>query len=123
VALPRNRRGYFHSLWRNRHYEHAGESAAFPDSVVALRSRYDIQATVSRLNASLATRGVTRLTDIDQSEAAALAGTVLRPTRLCLFGDPKTGTPIMKKRSARGTGIQPWRGRTLTNACTSTMWM
>ncbi|QIE26759.1 hypothetical protein SBC1_39650 (plasmid) [Caballeronia sp. SBC1] len=71
-------------------------TAAFPSSVVTLRSKYDFEATVSRLKAALAARGVTLFADIDQSAAAAEAGTTLRPTRLLLFGNPKAGTPVME---------------------------
>jgi uncharacterized protein (DUF302 family) len=68
-------------------------AAASPSSVVTLQSKYDFEATVSRLKAALAAHGVTLFADID---AAAKAGTSLRPTRLLLFGNPKAGTPVME---------------------------
>ena len=71
-------------------------AAAFPSAVVTLQSKYDFEATVARLKAALAARGVTLFADIDQSAAAAKAGMSLRPTRLLLFGNPKTGTPVME---------------------------
>lgn len=71
-------------------------AAALPSSVVTLQSKYDFEATVSRLKAALDARGVTLFADIDQSEAAAKAGVSLRPTRLLLFGNPKAGTPVME---------------------------
>ena len=71
-------------------------AAASPSSVVTLQSKYDFEETVSRLKAALAARGVTLFADIDQSAAAAEAGTHLRPTRLLLFGNPKAGTPVME---------------------------
>ncbi|HEV7832077.1 MAG TPA: DUF302 domain-containing protein [Caballeronia sp.] len=70
--------------------------AAFPSSVVKFQSKYDFEATVARLKAALAARGITLFADIDQSAAAAEAGMSLRPTRLLLFGNPKTGTPVME---------------------------
>jgi uncharacterized protein (DUF302 family) len=76
--------------------EQTGTAAAFPSSVVTLQSKYDFEATVTRLKAALAVRGVTLFADIDQSAAAAKAGTSLRPTRLLLFGNPKAGTPVME---------------------------
>ena len=71
-------------------------AAAFPSSVVTLRSKYAFEATISRLTAALAAHGVTLFADIDQSAAAAEAGANLRPTRLLLFGNPKAGTPVME---------------------------
>jgi len=71
-------------------------AAASPSSVVTLQSKYDFETTVSRLKAALAAHGVTLFADIDQSDAAAKAGTSLRPTRLLLFGNPKAGTPVME---------------------------
>jgi len=67
-----------------------------PARSLTLRSHYDFQTTVSRLEDALASRGLTLFADIDQSAAAVQAGTTLRPTRLFLFGNPKGGTPIMQ---------------------------
>jgi len=69
--------------------------APSPEYVVRLRSRHDFDATIHRITHALTTRGITIFADIDQAQAAARAGTALRPTRLILFGNPKVGTPIM----------------------------
>ncbi|QYD73844.1 DUF302 domain-containing protein [Paraburkholderia edwinii] len=66
-----------------------------PASLVTLSSQYDFATTVTRLRDTLAARGLTLFADIDQSEAAAGVGMPLRPTRLFLFGNPKSGTPVM----------------------------
>jgi uncharacterized protein (DUF302 family) len=76
--------------------EQTDASAESPSSVVTLQSKYDFDATVSRLKAALAAHGVTLFADIDQSAAAAEAGASLRPTRLLLFGNPRAGTPVME---------------------------
>lgn len=68
---------------------------AMPASLVTLPSQYDFATTVTRLRDTLAARGLTLFADIDQSEAAAGVGMPLRPTRLFLFGNPKSGTPVM----------------------------
>ncbi|CAB3746417.1 DUF302 domain-containing protein [Paraburkholderia solisilvae] len=68
---------------------------AVPASFVTVQSRYDFATTVTRLRDTLAARGLTLFADIDQSEAAATVGMPLRPTRLFLFGNPKSGTPVM----------------------------
>ncbi|MFC0401624.1 DUF302 domain-containing protein [Paraburkholderia rhizosphaerae] len=68
---------------------------AVPASLVTVQSQYDFATTVARLRDTLAARGITLFADIDQSEAAAGVGMSLRPTRLFLFGNPKSGTPVM----------------------------
>jgi uncharacterized protein (DUF302 family) len=74
---------------------HADTPDAMPASLVTLPSQYDFATTVTRLRDMLAARGLTLFADIDQSEAAAGVGMPLRPTRLFLFGNPKSGTPVM----------------------------
>jgi uncharacterized protein (DUF302 family) len=76
--------------------EQTDTAAPCPSSVVTLQSKYDFEATVTRIKTALAERGVTLFADIDQSDAAAKSGISLRPTRLLLFGNPKAGTPVME---------------------------
>ena len=67
-----------------------------PASVLSLISSYGFEQTITRLKTALTTHGLTVFADIDQRAAAAQAGLVLRPTRLLLFGNPASGTPIMQ---------------------------
>lgn len=69
--------------------------AQHPSSVLALVSAYDLDTTLAKLKTALATAGAIVFADVDQREAAALAGLELRRTRLILFGNPKAGTPVM----------------------------
>lgn len=48
------------------------------------------------LTEKIAAAGNTIFATIDQSAAAASAGTSLRPTTLIVFGNPKGGTPFMQ---------------------------
>jgi uncharacterized protein (DUF302 family) len=54
-----------------------------------------VAATVSRLTAILAAKGLKVFAVIDQSEQAREAGLPLRETTLVIFGDPAAGTPVM----------------------------
>ena len=54
-----------------------------------------VAATVSRLTAILAARGIKVFAVIDQSEQAREAGLTLRETTLVIFGNPAAGTPVM----------------------------
>ncbi len=59
-------------------------------------SRYGFAETLERLTAAIAAAGNRIFATIDQAQAAAEAGTHLRPTTLLLFGNPKGGTPLMQ---------------------------
>ena len=59
------------------------------------RSRYSYSETVARLTKAAQDAGNTIFAVIDQAAAASSAGLNLRPTTLILFGNPKSGTPLM----------------------------
>jgi uncharacterized protein (DUF302 family) len=69
--------------------------AQHPSSLLTLVSPHDLDTTIARLKTALATAGAIVFADVDQREAAVLAGLELRRTRLILFGNPKAGTPVM----------------------------
>ncbi|MGA8718545.1 MAG: DUF302 domain-containing protein [Solirubrobacteraceae bacterium] len=55
-----------------------------------------VAETVARLIAEVEARGMKLFTTIDHSAEARSAGLELRETRLVVFGNPRTGTPIMQ---------------------------
>src|ERR1700722_12030123 len=63
--------------------------------LVHLKSNHSVVDTVARLEALLQTKSLTILTQIDHSGDAAKAGLMLSPTKLIIFGNPKSGTPLM----------------------------
>jgi uncharacterized protein (DUF302 family) len=63
--------------------------------LVTLPSRYSVAETVARLEAILREKGVTVFECIDHSGEAEKAGLKMRPTQVLIFGNPKTGTPLM----------------------------
>ena len=63
--------------------------------MVHLRSPHSVQETLARLKQAVQTRGIGIAAEIDHSGAAAQAGLTMRPTKLLIFGDPKSGTPLM----------------------------
>jgi uncharacterized protein (DUF302 family) len=65
--------------------------------IVDLRSRHSVHETVDRLAALLAAKGIKIFARIDQGAEASAVGLTLRPTVLLIFGDPKTGTPLMDR--------------------------
>lgn len=58
-------------------------------------SRHSYAETVARLENLITGAGNRVFAVIDQAQAAASAGSSLRPTTLILFGNPKGGTPLM----------------------------
>lgn len=63
--------------------------------IISLLSRYSVAESVARISAALKAKGITVFAVIDQSREAETVGLALRPTQLIIFGDPKSGTPLM----------------------------
>lgn len=67
-----------------------------PDSGVASRdSHHSVDATVQKLIDLLQAKGVKLFALVDHSGEAEKAGLHMPPTKLLIFGNPKTGTPLM----------------------------
>jgi len=63
--------------------------------VSRIKSKHSVANTADRLVGLLNTKGIKIFGRIDQQAEANLVGLALRPTELIIFGDPKTGTPLM----------------------------
>lgn len=63
--------------------------------IASIKSQYSVAESTARVNAALQAKGITVFTVVDQSREAEQVGLTLRPTQLIIFGDPKTGTPLM----------------------------
>ncbi len=70
------------------------------EGMISIKSDYGVKATADRLVQELQSKGVTVFKRINHAEGAKSVGIVLRPTVLVIFGNPKSGTPlIMCQRS------------------------
>jgi uncharacterized protein (DUF302 family) len=58
-------------------------------------SPLSVAETLLRLESALAKRGIPVLARIDHSGAAAEVGLLMKPTELVIFGNAKSGTPLM----------------------------
>ncbi|HEX8916604.1 MAG TPA: DUF302 domain-containing protein [Humisphaera sp.] len=76
-----------------------------PDGLIAQPAAGDVPAVVGRLTEALAARGVQLFADIDHAAGARRVGLSLRPTRLLVFGDPRSGTPLMQARQTVGIDL------------------
>ena len=64
--------------------------------VLSLPSRFSVADTARKLVEVLEGAGMTVFAQIDQQAAASAAGLNMRPMVLIVFGNPKTGTPLMQ---------------------------
>ncbi len=65
------------------------------NGIVNIASPFSVPQTLDRLETALCEKGIKIFVRIDQKMEAEAVGLILRPTQLLIFGDPKTGTPLM----------------------------
>ena len=65
------------------------------NGIVNRPSNHSVDQTAEKLQAILQAKGVTLFALVDHSGEAAKVGMTMRPTKLLIFGNPKTGTPLM----------------------------
>jgi uncharacterized protein (DUF302 family) len=65
------------------------------NGIVNICSHRSVDQTVEKLQEILRSRGVTLFALIDHSGEAEKVGMKMPPTKLAIFGNPKTGTPMM----------------------------
>ena len=62
-----------------------------------LQSPYSVHETIDRVEGLLKSKGIKIFARIDQAAEAQTMGLSMRPTELLIYGDPKTGTPLMNE--------------------------
>ena len=65
------------------------------NGMIHLSSPHSVSETLARLETIVRARGLPILALIDHSGDAAKAGLTMRPTHLLIFGNAKSGTPLM----------------------------
>lgn len=68
---------------------------AADNGIVSKPSKYSVPETLLRLENVLKSKGLTVFARVDHSGEAERVGLKMRPTQLLIFGNPKTGTPLM----------------------------
>ena len=66
------------------------------NGLATLVSKHSVEETMQRFESLLKERGVTVFARVDHSGEAEKVGLRMRPTRLLIFGSPKSGTPLMQ---------------------------
>jgi uncharacterized protein (DUF302 family)/uncharacterized membrane protein YidH (DUF202 family) len=70
--------------------------APIPENgILRTASNHSVDETVTRLQSILQAKGVKLFTIVDHSGEAASAGLKMPSTKLLIFGNPKSGTPLM----------------------------
>ena len=65
------------------------------NGLITHASPYTVPETLDRLEAVLHTKNITVFARVDHSGEATKVGLAMPPTQLLIFGNPKSGTPIM----------------------------
>jgi uncharacterized protein (DUF302 family) len=65
------------------------------NGMVHIPSKYSVPKTIQRLDALVKSRALTVFAHIDFSGDAAKVGLQMRAAQLLIFGNPKSGTPVM----------------------------
>ena len=65
------------------------------NGVVSVASNYSVSETIDRLRSLAESKQLTVFARIDFSGDAAKAGLSMPPTQMLIFGNPKSGTPLM----------------------------
>lgn len=65
------------------------------NGIVSLLAHGTVEEIVDRVRGMLAEKGVHLFAIIDHSGEAEKVGLRMRPTKLLLFGNPRSGTPVM----------------------------
>jgi uncharacterized protein (DUF302 family) len=63
--------------------------------ITDIPSQHSVDETVEKLKAILQAKGVKLFALVDHSGEAEMAGMMMPPTKLLIFGSPKAGTPVM----------------------------
>ena len=77
--------------------------AGAADGLIAVKSPYAAQETMSRLEETAKKRGLNIFARIDHAAGAVKVGKTLRPTEVLVFGHAQGGTPFME--CAQSVGI------------------
>lgn len=65
------------------------------EGIISIPSQFPVPETLARLTAALQAKGIRVFARIDHSGEAEKAGMKMPPTQLLVFGDPRSGTPVM----------------------------
>jgi uncharacterized protein (DUF302 family) len=80
-------------------------AAAADPGFIRISSLHSVSVTISRLESLFQERGIVVFARIDFSGDATRAGLAMRPEQLLIFGNPKSGTPLMAAEPTVGLDL------------------
>ncbi|GAL11764.1 putative exported protein [Vibrio astriarenae] len=80
-------------------------TAQASNGLIKLKSQYDVETTVERLENALVEKGMMLLTRINHAQAAKDVSIKLRPTQLLIFGNPAVGSKLMQCSQTSGIDL------------------
>ena len=72
--------------------------ASANDGLITKQSAHTVPDTLDRLEAALKKRGLIVFARLDHAAAAASVGLKMPPSTVLVFGNPRNGTPAMRKK-------------------------
>jgi uncharacterized protein (DUF302 family) len=75
------------------------------DEIITKLSRWSVAETVARLSAVAAARGMKLFAEVDHSGEAKASGLYLRETKLIIFGNPRSATPLIQEVPETGLDL------------------
>src|SRR5712672_2436977 len=88
----------------------ATTAGAADDGLITKPSNHSVKETVTRFEDAVKQReaaGFVVFTEIDHAAAAKKFGLEMRPRTVIVFGNPKLGTPVMKKTPLLAIDVPP----------------
>jgi uncharacterized protein (DUF302 family) len=73
--------------------------------LITIKSSNGPEETMNRFEAEVRGRGMTVFAHIDHAAGAVAAGLSLRPTEVLIFGNAKSGTPLMEATQTIGIDL------------------
>lgn len=83
----------------------ASLTATAENGLVVKESTRSVTETISLLEETLKSKGITIFARVDHTAGAAKVDLDLRPTELLIFGNPKLGTPLMQTNQTTGIDL------------------
>lgn len=83
----------------------ASLTASAENGLVVKESNRSVTETISLLEETLKSKGITIFARVDHTAGAAKVDLELRPTELLIFGNPKLGTPLMQTNQTAGIDL------------------
>jgi uncharacterized protein (DUF302 family) len=79
-----------------------GAELQLPEGLATVKSQHGPAETLTRLESSIVSHGLTIFGRIDHAAGAKDVGMDLPPTQVVMFGSPKSGTPLMQMSDTIG---------------------